>query len=92
MLYTNTQDNRITATDGFFSACSAALRTIIVYALSMCVSLAVLSYRAVIGTIRLLLRYTTKIIFYSLLGLAFVSAVLVLCSLYVITLGTLHFP
>ncbi|CAG37835.1 hypothetical protein [Desulfotalea psychrophila] len=92
MLYSNSQDNRIAADNDFFSACSISLRTIIIYTLSTLISLTVLSYRALLGTIRLTFKYSTRIIFYSLLAIALVSAILLLSSIYVITLGTLHFP
>ena len=68
------------------------LHTTIVWMLTMLVSVGVLSVHIITAGIKLLLRYATKILFYSLIILVLVCGILTVCSLYVVTFGTLHIP
>ena len=68
------------------------LHTTIIWILSMLVCVAALSVRIIAAGLGVLLKYTTRILFYSMIILVLVCGILAVCSLYVITFGTLHIP
>jgi len=64
----------------------------IIWVLSAIITLLLLFFQGTLWVTQTLLRYSSKILFYSIIALVFITAFMLLCALYVVTFGTLHFP
>lgn len=64
----------------------------IIWFFSAIITLLLLVFQGALWGTKTLLRYSSKILFYSIMTLVFITGFLLLCALYVITFGTLHFP
>lgn len=64
----------------------------VIWVFSAVLTLCLLAFQGTVWAAQTLLRYSSKILFYSIIALFFVTGFLILCTLYVISFGTLHFP
>lgn len=84
MTNTNTYNKSVEA--------GSELTTLFVWILTLVITLFSLGIKGLALTTRFLVKWSARIVFYSILIMFLVSGFLVFCSLYVITFGTLHFP
>lgn len=64
----------------------------IIWIFSAIFTLLLLAFQGALWLSKTLLRYSSKILFYAILSLIFITGLLLLCALYVVTFGTLHVP
>ncbi len=69
-----------------------SLLSLLIWLLTLLTVVCSVIVRGIVAVFSLLVKWTSKIVFYSILILCLISAFLVFCSLYVITFGSLHIP